>query len=117
VGGAPDPGVATGEVGGKTAPGVGDEVSFAAFGAPPGTGTTVGGITGGDVTRSLTSTSFSDRSLYPTRNPREKKTAQTATPTRKTKRRCPVDSPLFPPSVSYCVSIATLRLSRMGQRG
>jgi hypothetical protein len=43
----------------------------------------VGGITGGEVTTSVEGTEREARSLYPTRNPNEKKTPQVATHTRK----------------------------------
>src|SRR5271157_169111 len=45
-------------------------------------GLTVGGMTGGAVTTSVDGTEREARSLYPTRNPSEKKTPQVATHTR-----------------------------------
>jgi hypothetical protein len=59
-----------------------------------GGGFTVGGIVEGAVTRSVTGAARDDRSLNPTRNPREKKTPQTATPARNTKISCRAESPL-----------------------
>ena len=48
---------------------------------------TVGGIVAGVATRSVTGVMRADLSLYPTRKPSEKKTPQTATPTKKTRIR------------------------------
>jgi hypothetical protein len=55
---------------------------------------TVGGIVAGVSTRSVVGDMRTERSLYPTRKPREKKTPQTATPARKIRRRCRVERPL-----------------------
>jgi hypothetical protein len=54
----------------------------------------VGGIVAGAETRSVTGAMRDDLSLYPTRKPSEKKTPQTATPAKKTRIRCRVESPL-----------------------
>ena len=55
---------------------------------------TVGGMVAGGATRSVTGAMRADLSLYPTRKPSEKKTAQTATPAKNTRIRWGAESPL-----------------------
>jgi len=73
-------------------------VDVAPLPVPTGTvsrgGLMAGGIVAGVETRSVTGDIRTDLSLYPTRNPSEKKIPQTATPAKKTRIRCRVESPL-----------------------
>jgi hypothetical protein len=67
---------------------------------------TVGGIVAGVETRSVMGCIRADLSLYPTRKPSEKKTPQTATPAKKTRIRCRVESPLSSRRACIFISIA-----------
>ncbi len=73
-----------------------------------------GGIVAGVETRSVASDVRDDLSLNPTRKPSEKKTPQTATPAKKTRIRCRVESPLSPRSESAFLTMVNLSIRCLG---
>jgi hypothetical protein len=94
-------------------------VDVAALPGPTGMvsreGLTVGGIVAGVETRSVTGAIRADLSLYPTRKPSEKKTPQTATPAKKTRIRCRVESPLSLRSESALITLVSLAFGGLGR--